>query len=166
MYTFVCIYTFQLYIAFFQEPDVQDSNYGYEGSGGGGYGDEDIEDNFDDGYNVDDGSGGYVEENEFNDNNKQIENSYNSNQGSIYNNNQNSYNNVNNGFNQDYSNNNNGYNQNNVDGGGGGQDYNSQYNNFNNYAPSTKAVSYLSGFAKWRFTLNDLKHQIISQIIK
>jgi len=125
-----------------KEPDVQDSNYGYEGSGGGGYGDEDIEDNFDDGYNVDDGSGGYVEENEFNDNNKQIENSYNSNQGSIYNNNQNSYNNVNNGFNQDYNNNNNGYNQNNVDGGGGGQDYNSQYNNFNNYAPSTKAPSY------------------------
>jgi len=121
-----------------KEQDVQDSNYGYEGSGGGGYYDEDMNDNFDDENNVEEGSGGpYVEKEEFNNNNQQID--YNRNQGSIYNNNQEIYSNGNNGFNQDNNKNNNGYNQNNVDGGGGWQDNNSPYDI---YAPSTKAPSY------------------------
>jgi len=121
-----------------KEQDVQDSNYGYEGSGGGGYYDEDMNDNFDDENNVEEGSGGpYVEKEQFNNNNQQID--YNRNQGSIYNNNQEIYSNGNNGFNQDNNKNNNGYNQNNVDGGGGWQDNNSPYDI---YAPSTKAPSY------------------------
>ena len=98
----------------------------------------------DDEYNVDEGSGAYAEENEFDSNSNQGSNfngNYNKNNN---NNNQNSYSNPNNGFNEDY--NNNGYNVNsNTNNGGsqnGGQDYNSQYNNnYNNYAPSTKAVS-------------------------
>ena len=100
----------------------------------------------DDEYNVDEGSGAYAEENEFDSNSNQGSN-FNSNYNQQNNNNnQNSYsrNNQNNGFNEDY--NNNGYNVNsNTNNGGsqnGGQDYNSQYNNnYNNYAPSTKAVS-------------------------
>ena len=97
----------------------------------------------DDEYNVDEGSGAYAEENEF-DSNSNPGSNFNSNSNQNNNNNNQNRNNQNNGFNEDY--NNNGYNVNsNTNNGGsqnGGQDYNSQYNNnYNNYAPSTKAVS-------------------------
>ena len=91
-----------------------------------------MDDNFDDEYNVDEGSGAYAEENEFDSNSNQGSNfNSNYNNKNNNNNNQNSYsrNNQNNGFNEDY--NNNGYNVNsNTNNGGsqnGGQDYNSQY---------------------------------------
>lgn len=115
-----------------KDQEVQGSNYGYEGSGG--YGD-DMDDNFDDEYNIEEGSGDNLVEDEFDQNtgsNSNYNNNYN--QGNSYNNN--NRNTGNNGF-QDY---NNPYVNQDLGGRGGGQDY-SQNNNFD-YAPSTKAPYY------------------------
>jgi len=120
-----------------KEPEVQGSNYGYEGSGGG-YGD-DMDDNFDDEYNIEEGSGDDL-----------VEDDFDQNTGSNYNSNSN-YNNYNQG---------NSYNNNNRNTGGnngGFQDYNNPYSsnvnkdfgardggpivNFD-YTPTTKAPFY------------------------
>jgi len=123
--------------------EVQGSNYGYEGSGGGGggYGD-DMDDNFDDEYNIEEGSGDNLVEDNFDQN---TGNNYNSN--SNYNNNNynqgNSYNNNdrntvgggNNGFQDPY----NPYVNQDLGSRNGGQ----INNNFDS-APSTKAPYYNS----------------------
>jgi len=126
-----------------QDQEPNPNNNGYEGSGG--YGD-DMDDNFDDEYNIEEGSGDDLVEDEFDQNtgsnynsNSNYNNNNNYNQGNSYNNNnRNTAGNGNtNGF-QDYDN---PYNNVNQDLGGrdGGQDY-SQNNNFG--APSTKAPFY------------------------
>jgi len=122
-----------------KEPEVQGSNYGYEGSGGG-YGD-DMDDNFDDEYNIEEGSGDDL-----------VEDDFDQNTGSNYNSNSN-YNN--NNYNQGNSYNNN--NRNTGGNNGGFQDYNNPYSNVNqdnfggrdggpiinyDYTPTTKAPSY------------------------
>jgi len=117
-----------------KEPEVQGSNYGYEGSGGG-YGD-DMDDNFDDEYNIEESSGDDLVEDDFDQN---TGNNYNSNS------------NYNNNYNQGNSYNNN--NRNTGGNNGGFQDYNNNpYNtdfgardggpivNFD--SPTTKAPSY------------------------
>jgi len=122
-----------------KDQEVQGSNYGYEGSGGG-YGD-DMDDNFDDEYNIEEGSGDNLVEDDFDQNtgsNYNSNSNYNNNnynQGNSYNNNNNRNTGGNNGGYQDY---NNGYSD--VNQGFGGRD-GGPIVNFDN-TPSTKAPSY------------------------
>lgn len=122
--------------------EVQSSNYGYEGSGGGGggYGD-DMDDNFDDEYNIEEGSGDNLVEDNFDQNtgnnynsNSNYNNNYN--QGNSYNNNdRNTVGGGNNGFQDPY----NPYVNQDLGSRNGGQ----INNNFDS-APSTKAPYYNS----------------------